>query len=101
MQLCNAKNHAQEATVSDLEMLRTAAATFMVAKAQVLGPTRDARGSLQRTLNMVNRTKQAIAERRENAAIGRMIRRELVTLETESINRGLLSPKWRDEFELT
>ena len=48
-----------------------------------------------------NRTKQAIAERRENAAIGRMIRRELVTLETESINRGLLSPKWRDEFELT
>ena len=47
-----------------------------------------------------NRTKQAIAERRESAAIGRMIRRELVTLETESINRGLLSPKWRDEFEL-
>ena len=47
-----------------------------------------------------NRTKQAIAERRENAAIGRMIRRELATLETESINRGLLSPKWRDEFEL-
>ena len=46
-----------------------------------------------------NRTKQAIAERRENAAIGRMIRRELATLETESINRGLLSPKWRDEFE--
>ena len=48
-----------------------------------------------------NRTKQAIAERRESAAIGRMIRRELATLETESINRGLLSPKWRDEFELT
>ena len=48
-----------------------------------------------------NRTKQAIAERRENAAIGRMIRRELATLETESINRGLLRPKWRDEFELT
>ena len=47
-----------------------------------------------------NRTKQAIAKRRESAAIGRMIRRELVTLETESINRGLLSPKWRDEFEL-
>ena len=46
------------------------------------------------------RTKQAIAERRENAAIGRMIRRELATLETGSINRGLLSPKWRDEFEL-
>ena len=47
-----------------------------------------------------NRAKQAIAERRENAAIGRMIRRELAAFETESINRGLLSPKWRDEFEL-
>ena len=47
-----------------------------------------------------NRTKQAIAERRESAAIGRMIRRKLVTLGTESINRRLLSPKWRDEFEL-
>jgi hypothetical protein len=29
-----------------------------------------------------------------------MIRRELAAFETESINRGLLSPKWRDEFEL-
>ena len=47
-----------------------------------------------------NRTKQAIAERQQNAAIGGIIRRELATLETESINRGLLSPKWRDEFEL-
>ena len=46
------QEHAQEATVSDLEMLRTAAATFMVAKAQVQGPTRGVRGSLQRTLNM-------------------------------------------------
>ena len=47
-----------------------------------------------------NRAKQAIAERREHAAIRRMSRRELATLETDSLNRGLISPKWRDEFEL-
>ena len=46
------QKRAREANVSDLEMLRTVAATFMGVKAQVQGPTRDARGSLQRTLNM-------------------------------------------------
>jgi hypothetical protein len=42
------QKRAREANVSDLEMLRTVAATFMGAKAQKRG----VRGSLQRTLNM-------------------------------------------------
>jgi hypothetical protein len=46
------QKRAQEANVSDLEMLRTVAATFMGAKALVQGPKRGVRGSLQRTLNM-------------------------------------------------
>ena len=46
------QKRAREANVCDLEMLGTVAATFMGAKAQVQGPTRGVRGSLQRTLNM-------------------------------------------------
>ena len=47
------QKRAREANVSDLEMLRTVAATFMGVKAQAQGPTRDVRGSPQLTLNMV------------------------------------------------
>ena len=46
------QKRAREANVSDLEMLRTVAATFMGVKAQAQGPTRGVRGSLQRTSNM-------------------------------------------------
>ena len=46
------QKRAQEMPAGALVTLRTVVAIFMVAKAQVLGPTRDARGSLQRTLNM-------------------------------------------------
>ena len=46
------QKRAQEANVSDLEMLTTVVATFMGVKAQVQGPKRGVRGSLQRIINM-------------------------------------------------
>ena len=43
-------------------------------------------------------TKDKLEKRRENAANGREIRRELRQMERELIANGLLNKRWRDSF---
>ena len=47
---------------------------------------------------VVPRTKNKLEKRRENAAKGREIRKELRQMERELIAGGLLDKHWRDSF---
>ena len=53
---------------------------------------------LAATLRHGKYTKDKLEKRRENAARGREIRRELRQMERELIANGLLDKRWRDSF---
>ena len=70
----------------------------MVGPVLVQGPKKVERGISAANLRHGKFTKDKLEKRRDNAAKGREIRKELRQMERELIAGGLLDKHWRDSF---
>jgi hypothetical protein len=75
-----------------------AAAAFMAGPALARRPKQGRARISAANLRHVKFTKDKLEKRRENAAKGREIRKELRQMERELIAGGLLDKHWRDSF---
>ncbi len=92
------QRHVGGPRASVLLTRRMAGADYMAGPVLGLGPRTEERGSRHQISVMESTLRTSLKKRRENAAKGREIRKELRQMERELIAGGLLDKHWQGQF---